>query len=97
MLHQGKTLCLENFLIAKSSVQKLGEIRLGDQGLGEWVATYEILAKGLVEQHSLYLHDHLLFSKGLLAYSVHIREDAEIMCYVCVGKGLLPAVLWLSL
>lgn len=78
MLYQGKTLYLEDFLIAKSSVQKLGERRLGNQGLGEWVAAYEILAKGLVKQHSLYSRDQLLFSKGLLVYSVHIREDAEI-------------------
>lgn len=50
-----------------------------------------------MKQHSLYLHDYLLLSKGLLAHSVHGREDAEIICYVCVGKSLLPVGPWLSL
>lgn len=81
----------------KSSLQKIGGSWLGDQGLGEWVAIYEILIRALVKQHSLYSHDLLLLSKGLLAHSVHGREDAEIVCYICVGKGLLPAGLWLVL
>lgn len=35
VLYQGETLFLEDFLVVKSSVQKLGERRLRDQGLGE--------------------------------------------------------------
>jgi len=81
-------LCLEVFLIVKSSVQKLGNRRLGDQGLGEWVIIYEILTKALVKQHILYSQDHLLLPKGLLAHSVRGREDAETVRYGCVGKRL---------
>lgn len=95
MLYQEETLCLEDFWVVKSSVQKLGKLirRSGIRRMGghPWN-----LDHSPCEAAQSVLARSATFQRTLGSFSSW-KGGCRIVCYICVGKGLLPAGLWLAL